>query len=143
MKKIIAVLFIALAMPFTVSGVEYDNAFSNDWSDGTKLHELTMKVACSTKDTIQNFAIVNEEIPFAEMVPLLPLTKEDKWPGQEVPGAMFVNPKTRTWTVVAQIDPDRFCILATGSYMQPSVHKENIEKQKNDEIMKNKLYATF
>ena len=39
------------------------------------------------------------------------------------PVVMFMNPDTKTWTVVERIEPDSFCIVAVGSKIEPFFNK--------------------
>ena len=32
---------------------------------------------------------------------------------------IFMNPKTRSWTIVERVNPDRYCIMAVGSGFEP------------------------
>ncbi len=39
------------------------------------------------------------------------------------PVLMFMNPDTKTWTVVERIEQDSFCVISVGSKMQPFFSK--------------------
>ena len=32
---------------------------------------------------------------------------------------VFMNPKTRTWTIVERVNPDQYCIIAVGGGFEP------------------------
>jgi hypothetical protein len=38
---------------------------------------------------------------------------------------LFINYKTKTWTMAERISPDLFCIIATGDDVNPYVKKEH------------------
>jgi hypothetical protein len=50
-------------------------------------------------------------------------TDSDKEPGKH-PLIMFINFKTKTWTMAERVDEDLFCIIATGVDVNPYVKKE-------------------
>jgi hypothetical protein len=39
------------------------------------------------------------------------------------PVIMFMNPNTKTWTLVERIEPDTFCVVGVGSKMEPFFSK--------------------
>ena len=53
-------------------------------------------------------------------------TREDE-KGKETlsPVVIFMNPQTKSWTIVEKVSSDRYCVLAAGGNLKPIIEKEN------------------
>ena len=63
---------------------------------------------------------------FDETVSLTMTSIRDSDGGEPAKNALvlFINYKTKTWTMAERISPDLFCIIATGNDVNPYVKKE-------------------
>jgi len=79
-------------------------------------------VQIDSKITCASFAVINEalekygEIPFVSMTAYR-MTKNNNV--IEIPAMMFVNPKTKTYTVVEKFNERVYCVVSMGGKLAP------------------------
>jgi len=62
-------------------------------------------------ETVKNF----QELPFARGIS----TGLDEKAAPPLSLVIFVNPDTKTWTIVERVDADTYCIMAVGQQFEP------------------------
>ena len=82
-------------------------------SDITK---FPTEMVCATEKALGSVLDEFEEIPFATMtsmreIPVLGMTANSM--------VIFVNPKTKSYTIVERIGKDLYCVVAIGENIEP------------------------
>ena len=114
MKKIIAMF---LLMPTLV--------FAN--SEKPSLQVSTYETVCLSAKDLTSLVDEFKEIPYVRGVSK-PVVGDDS----SLPLVIFVNPQSKTFTIVERAGADIFCILAVGANFQP-VPKELQDEVKNEQ----------
>ena len=113
MKKIIAMF---LLMPTLV--------FAN--SEKPSLQVSTYETVCLSAKDLSSLIDEFKEIPYVRGVSR-PVIGDDS----SLPLVIFVNPQSKTFTIVERASKDIYCILAVGSNFQP------VPKELQDEVKEN------
>jgi hypothetical protein len=87
--------------------------------------KLYLDVVCSTLENVSQILIEYEEEPVLTMVTARESKKGDMIPNATV---FFMNPKTKSWTLVEQFTKDDYCVIAMGDQVEP-YYSDKFKKQ--------------
>lgn len=81
-------------------------------------------VQVDSKITCASFAVINEALEKYGEIPFVTMTAYRMSRNQkvvEIPAVMFVNPKTKTYTVVEQFNEKVYCVVSMGEEVKPYI----------------------
>lgn len=89
-------------------------------SIASEVIEVDTKLSCVSWDTLNEALNKYGEVPFAKMTAYRALRNNDI---MNLPTVMFVNPTTKSFTLVEKFSDQLYCVVSMGERLSPSSDK--------------------
>lgn len=89
-------------------------------SIASEILQIDTKLSCASWERINETLEKYGEIPFVNMNAYRALRNNDV---MNLPAIMFVNPKTKSYTLVEKFSDQLYCVVSIGEQVSPSTDK--------------------
>lgn len=89
-------------------------------SIASEVIQIDTKLTCVSWETLNEALEKYGEIPFVNMTAYRALRNNDV---MSLPTVMFVNPKTKSYTLVEKFSEQLYCVVSIGEQVSPSTDK--------------------